>query len=349
MIEFPSTARHCVVINLKYLGDSIWMLPFMENFKKNHPDVRLSVVVNEGTEAFFYGCQAVDEVIPFPRKRAKSGLKGIATFIAFIRKIRKMRPDITIDLTDADRPALLSFFSGAKMRIGYNNENKWRNRLSTHHVDTKIYSKHMVDYHLDVLRKLGMAIGDTAINICVADRHVKSLKEKVPSVFAETGKKRIVVHPGARGSLRQWAPENFAYLCDELSDVARIFLISGPGEGPILEKIISHMKTRPEICTDSLDLFECAALCGISDMFIGNDSGPIHIASAKTFCVGIYGPTLPDIIYPWTEKRLIIDPGALHCRPCKQEKCLNAEFQACLVRIKPAEVLAKVRQVLDSL
>jgi len=341
--------RHVMVINLRYLGDSIWMLPFVENLKRNLPDAKVSVIVNEGTEAFFRTCSSADQVIPFPRKEAKSGIKGIFGFLSFIRRIRKEKPDVTIDLTDADRPAIISLLSGADIRIGYNNEDRWRNRTYTHVVRTRIWSKHMVEYLLDALRELGMTITDSRINIHVDNAAFGSLREKAPSVFVDDGRKKIVVHAGARSELRQWGAENFAALCDALSDTSRIFLVAGPGEKPVIKKIISNMTTTPEICTNDLTLFECAALCELSDMFIGNDSGPVHIASAKTFCVCIYGPTLPDKIHPWTQRRLTIDPGNMPCHPCRQDKCANPEYKACMKKTKPEIVAEKVREVLNGL
>jgi ADP-heptose:LPS heptosyltransferase len=343
-------AKHILVIKLRYLGDSIWMLPFVENLKRNLPHVRVSVLVNKGTEAFFYTCPSVDNVIPFPRQEIKGSPAGIIKFLSFLLRLRRLRPDVVLELTDADRPAIISFFSGAKVRVSYNNENRWRRHLYTHIVKSKINAKHMVEYHLDVLRELGMKIYDDSIKIHVSDEAFQSLRRKMPSVFDESEKKKVLIHPGARNSLRQWGAEKFAYLADTLSDVCRIFLVAGPGEGAILEKICGYMKTEPEVCSRELNLYEFAALCELSDMFIGNDSAPIHIASAKTFTVGIYGPTLPEIISPWTKRKLtFFDSTPLPCRPCRQEGCSNVEFKACIERIKPEEVVSRVREVLTTI
>ncbi|MDP2278048.1 MAG: glycosyltransferase family 9 protein, partial [Nitrospirota bacterium] len=333
---FLENIEHILVINLKYLGDSIWMLPFVENLKANMPDVKLSVLVNKGTEAFFYNCPAVDNVIPFPRNDIKNHWLGGMKFISFIRNLRKLKPDMVIDLTESDRAIILSYCSGAKIRISYKNEKSWRQWLLTHNVHSKIYSKHMVDYYLDVLRESGLKIYDDKIKINLPEDAFYSLKNKFPTVFGyDMTKKKVIVHPGSRNALRQWGTEKFAYLCDALSEKCRIFLVSGPAEDAILNEVRKYMKTEPEICSSELNLYEFAALCELSDMFIGNDSGPIHIASAKTFTVGIYGPTLPEFVSPWTDRKLIFDCGSLPCRPCRQDKCLNAEFKACLKMIRP--------------
>lgn len=343
-------SKHILVINLKYLGDSIWMLPFVENLKANLPDIKLSVLVNKGTEDFFYNCPAVDNVIPFPRNAIKNQRFGIIKFILFVRKLRKLKPDMVIDLTESDRAIILSYCSGAKIRISYKNEKSWRQWLLTHNIHSPIYSKHMVDYYLDVLRELGLKIYDDKIKINLPEDAFYSLKNKFPAVFGhDMTKKKVIVHPGARNSLRQWGAERFALLCDALAEKCRIFLVAGPPESGILNEVAGSMKTQPEICSSELNLYELAALCELSDMFIGNDSGPIHIASAKTFTVGIYGPTIPEFVSPWTDRKLIFDCGSLPCRPCRQDKCLNAEFKACLKMIRPEAVIEKIMETLKTL
>lgn len=349
ILQVLKNSAHIMVIKFRYMGDSIWMLPFADNLKRNLPHIKLSIVVNEGAESCFYTTPSVDRVIPFPRKEIKKPA-GALKFLSFIRQIRRLKPDVIIELTDADRPAIVGFLSGAKIRIGYSNENSWRKRLFTYIVQSKIYSKHMVDYHLDMLRELGMKIYDDSIKIPIDDKIFQSLKEKMPTVFDGSEKRKILVHPGARNHLRQWGTKKFAYICDALSDHYRVILVAGHNEGAILNEVVNYMKTKPEIYSNNLTFYEFAALCELSDMFIGNDSGPIHIASAKTFVVGIYGPTLPESISPWTKRRLIFsDKNSLPCRPCMQEKCNNTITQECFKGINPKDVAEKIRGVLRTL
>ncbi|MDZ4164564.1 MAG: glycosyltransferase family 9 protein [Smithellaceae bacterium] len=345
-----SHARHILVINLKYLGDSIWMLPFVDNLKQNVPAATVSVLVNEGTEVFFRGRPSVDHVFPFPRQRVKAGPGGLVELLSFVRGIRKLKPDVAIDLSDTDRPAVFSLLSGAGLRVGYDNAREWRRHLYNRVIQSKINSKHMVEYHLDVLREMGLVIYDDSIRIPVAPAVFEALRDKWPTAFhRQEDKKKVLIHPGARNRLRQWGPEKYAALCDALAADCRIFLVAGPGEGDILRELVGFMRTEPEIVAPKVDLCELAALCELSDLFIGNDSGPIHVAAAKTFTVGIYGPTLPQLISPWTKRKLLIEGPALPCRPCRQEVCENQEYNACIMAITTDEVIGKVRKILPML
>jgi ADP-heptose:LPS heptosyltransferase len=348
-IDAVRNAKNILIVKLRYIGDSIWMLPFVDNLKQNLPDARITVLVNEGTEAFFINRPTVDSLIVLPRRKMKGKLSGFFRALSFLSYVRGLRPDVVIELTDNDRAAIISYFSGAKIRISYNNENKWRRKLYTHFCSTKIFTKHMVDYNLDILREFGIQIYDSSIKINVPPDAVNSLKIKCPSVFETVpGKKKIVIHPGSRTPLRQWGIRNFAYVNDALSNKYRVFLVAGPQEKGLLSEVYRAARIKPEICTSELNLYEFAALCGVSDMFIGNDSGPIHIASAKTFTVGIYGPTVSNIVAPWTDRKFIFEGSKLYCRPCRQDKCINDKFKACLDEIKPDNVAEKVLEMLSA-
>jgi heptosyltransferase-3 len=338
-------ARHVLVIKLRYIGDSIWMLPFVENLKLNLPNAKLSVIVNKGTEPFFYTSPAVDTVIPFHRREIKGKSLGMIKFLSFIKDIRKSKPDVVIELTDGDRAAIITFLSGARLRIGYNNENHWRRHFYTHTVSTRINTKHMVEYHLDVLRELGMRIYDDSIKIRIPKTAYTSLRKTIPPDFFTNKKKKVIIHPGARNLLRQWGAEKFAYLGDTLSEEYRVFLVAGPNEEEVLHEVKRFMKTKPYFCSTVLSLYELAALCESSDLFIGNDSGPIHIASAKTFTIGIYGPTLSKLAGPWTHRKLTFEDNSFQCRPCMQDKCHYPSFKACLEAIRPEDVLSKIKEM----
>lgn len=340
-------AGRVLVINLKYLGDSIWMLPFLDSLRKYNQNCRISVLVNEGTETFFLGHASVDTVMTFPRKAARRFPSGILTTAMIIRQLRMLKPDVILELTDTDRPALLSWFAGASVRVGYNNQNRWRNRLYSKTVRAKIYEKHMVEYHLDMLRELGVPVADTSLRIPEDHQAAAALRSRFPSVFQTDGRPRILVHPGARGPLRQWGASRFATVADALAEECRIFFVAGSGERKLLDEIRAKIDFEPEVCTSDLSMREFGELCGQSELFIGNDSGPIHIAAAKTFVIGIYGPTLPKFVSPWTEKKLLLDPGPLPCRPCRQDRCNNDEYMACLNKIEAAQVIAAARDALS--
>jgi ADP-heptose:LPS heptosyltransferase len=100
-----------------------------------------------------------------------------------------------------------------------------------------------------------------------------------------------------------------------------------------------------------LSLAELRALMDVAALFIGGDSGPLHIASTSDVpVVGLYGSTLPERSAPWrpaTVPTASIDAGALPCRPCDQRVCAPGDFR-CLTSIPAAAVGAAAERLLES-
>jgi len=336
--------RRILVIKLRYVGDSLWMLPFLANLRSNLPAAEITVLVNEGTEGFFRGCPDVDRVITFPYRRVKRGLAGIAPFLSIVKTLRRYRPDVAIDLTDSDRPALLAYLSGAGLRLGYTCHRRWRTRFFTHIISPE-RGCHLVRYHLEFLEAMGLSVTDDAIRLRIAPEAVSALRRKAPAVFSGDKRKRIVVHPGARVSLRQWGADRYAKLCDLLSGRYIVSLVTGPDEAGLLAEVLALVEVPPSFFSSSLSLEEFAALCGAADAFVGNDSGPIHMAAPNTFVVGLYGPNTDALAGPWTGRKFIFEVKDLPCRPCDQSRCVNPEFKACLRRVSAEAVAGKIQEI----
>ena len=123
------------------------------------------------------------------------------------------------------------------------------------------------------------------------------------------------------------------------------------GRGVSTEAARSRL-SRPESLPPLLDwdLAELHALVARAAVYIGGDSGPLHVASTtSTPIVALLGPTLPERSRPWRDPRScaeMVDAGPLPCRPCDQRRCIPGDFR-CLTRITPEQVLAAVERVSD--
>ena len=110
-------AERILVINLRYIGDTIWMYPFLKNLKLNFPRAEITALVNEGGEIFLKLLPDVSEVITMRRKEIK-GRFGFIRFVRFLMEIRRKKFDTVFILSSSDRPTIIGFVSGAKNRIG---------------------------------------------------------------------------------------------------------------------------------------------------------------------------------------------------------------------------------------
>jgi ADP-heptose:LPS heptosyltransferase len=98
------------------------------------------------------------------------------------------------------------------------------------------------------------------------------------------------------------------------------------------------------------DLAELRALIGRSRLFVGGDTGPLHIAATTTTpVVGVYGPTLPVRSAPWRSPAIAseaVEVAGLPCRPCDQRVCEPGDYR-CLTTLKPEDVLAAAERALN--
>lgn len=344
-------AKKILVINLRYIGDTIWMYPFIRNLKRNIPSADITAMVNEGGEIFLKLLPEVSEVITVRRKEIKRRF-GIIKFIRFLMEIRSKRFDTVFILSSSDRPTIIGFASGAKTRIGFRSDSWWRAYLLTERFrwdrSDAESNPHMLEYYLQILIRAGLKIYDTKLTVDVPESAIKKITERF-SILKTEDKKSILVHPGSRTELRQWGTDKFAEVINSIEGHYRIFLIGGPDEDNIVQDILNKLKKSPDIVSTNLDLMEFAALCKFSDLFIGNDSAPIHIAAATgSFVIGIYGPTLSKHCGPWTDKKALFDISTVPCRMCEQDKCSHPERKACLNIITPKMVIDKIHEVLTN-
>ncbi|HXE80241.1 MAG TPA: glycosyltransferase family 9 protein, partial [Vicinamibacterales bacterium] len=132
------------------------------------------------------------------------------------------------------------------------------------------------------------------------------------------------------------------------ADGRRIIFTSGPSDAGAARRIAETARTRlgPRlqhrvVLCEEFDLAELRALIGRAALFIGGDSGPLHIAAATaTPIVAVYGPTLAARSRPWRAPELVtedVEPEPLACRPCDQRRCEPGDFR-CLTSITPDRV-----------
>jgi ADP-heptose:LPS heptosyltransferase len=169
----------------------------------------------------------------------------------------------------------------------------------------------------------------------------------------------VVVHVSAGNPFRRWPQDSFAELVATLvsrhADV-RAIVVSGPSEPSAAPAVVESARRRLGSRSDDrvLSIGECSlaelrALFDRAALFIGGDSGPLHIAATSAVpIVGLYGPTLPVRSAPWRRRTLTtesVEGGPLECRPCDQRVCTPGDFR-CLTRIAPHAVVAAAERAL---
>jgi ADP-heptose:LPS heptosyltransferase len=169
----------------------------------------------------------------------------------------------------------------------------------------------------------------------------------------------IVLHVSAGNPFRRWPPEAFAAVIVELArrDPARRFVVtSGPSDAGAARAIVERAREGLDgpatvVSDGQFDVAELRALAARAAVYIGGDSGPLHIAATThTPVVALFGPTLAERSMPWRDPRWFaeaVDGGSLPCRPCHQRTCEPGDFR-CLTAIAPHRVVAAVERALQA-
>lgn len=341
-----------LVIKFRYIGDTVLLTPAFRAIKAKYPDAHVCALVNDWTAPLLRDNPYIDEVIPFHRRQAKGGsvFSRAARQVSFLLGLRKKGFDLVIDLTDSDRSAIAAFATGARRRIGFNDEGRWRGRLLTD-IAAPAGGLHIIDYHFAALQAAGIPPAGKELFLPIDSGELGIVDRFLEESGIGKTDFLLLVHPGARWKGKCWPPDRFAEVARRLAGErgARVILASGPDaeEQAILEEVRKKMMVPYATFPSDGGLLRFAALCSRCSLFVGNDSGPMHIAAAAGIpVVGLFGPSLPEIWGP-LGTRVATLRVPVECCPCGQMVCLRPETN-CMVLLDVETVMGAVASVLDS-
>lgn len=333
----PSVKR-ILLIKLRYLGDVVLSTPVLPLLRKQFPEAKMTFLVNPGTAAVLQDNPYLEEVWVLPRQSWWQQLR-------FIQHVREAKFDTVIDLTDGDRSAFLSWVTGARVRLGYNRDRRWRGKFYSQVLPSAYGSMHMVEYHQQAIAGLGIheSVGEPEVYI---HSEVGQQDEEAFGDFFAKGQPLVLLHPTARYVFKAWPLERFAALADWLSGQGIcVALIGSQREILIGQQIMNLTKHKPVNLMGKTRLSQLVALMRRSLLLIGNDGGPIHIASAVGCPVlGLFGPTDPAVWGPRGSNVKVIYKG-LDCRECFYPGCSRGE-ESCMRQISVEEVCQTAQSML---
>lgn len=308
--------------------------PALSALRENFPQAHLSYVVEKPYRELVEGNPNLDEILVLPKNQSTKEL------LRFIRHIRKEKYDVILDFHGGPRASLIALFSKAKLKIGY--RIKYRNFIYDIILprNRKNGYFHSVENHINLVKALGAPINTKpALYLPQAKENEAGRVKKLIKEYGLVGFKIVALHISAGNEFRNWGLGNLLELTKLLSQHSEVkIVLIGAEEDKNAEEIILKKNPIPLISlVGRLKLRELRELILSSSLFVGPDSGPMHIAaSTPTPIVAYFGPTLPAHFAPWQAKAFVIEKE-FDCRPCKQKRCLYEDFR-CLRSIKPKEV-----------
>lgn len=347
-----------LLIRLRLIGDVVFTTPLVRALRRRFPEAHLAYVVEPAAAPVVADNPHLDEVIvaaaPGERRRARADM-------ALMRRLRRPRFDLALDLHGGPRAAMLAFGSGARRRIGY--AIRGRGWMYTDRVPRprQLRARHSVENQWDLLASLGIEPPDRerdATEMPVSPEAAARAAAKLAAAGLDVGAERlVVVHVSAGNPFRRWPADAFASLAAGLAAAdsrRRVLLLSGPSEREAARAIGERARRAAgpaggRIVNDvELDLRELRAVLDAAALFVGGDSGPLHVAgTSRVPIVGLYGPTLPARSAPWRPGGLATESVelVLPCRPCDQRRCEPGDYR-CLGRLAPEPVLAAAERAM---
>jgi lipopolysaccharide heptosyltransferase II len=346
---------------LRLIGDVVFTTPLIRALRRAYPTAHLAYVVEPPAAPIVINNTHLDEVIIAPRTRGVRRLLDDARLAAGLRG----RFDIAIDLHGGPRSAWLTWASGARERIGYDIAGRrWMyTRVVYRARDHR--PRHSVQNQWDLLEAIpgwhgGAAMRDADAVEMPTDAHADvRIADRLRAAGVIEGDELIVVHVSAGNPFRRWPEKHFVDTVASLaaqSNRRRLVLSSGPSDREaavrIAEAARARLGERAQRILDlgEFDLQELRALIGRSRLFVGGDTGPLHIAAtSSTPVVAIFGPTLAARSAPWRAARIVtmsVEPSDLPCRPCDQRVCQPGDYR-CLTTLMPDTVVQAAERALS--
>jgi heptosyltransferase-2 len=333
-----------------WVGDAIMALPALRSVRVRFPEAHIAIVARPYVADIYRGQQICDQLIPYDLQGAQAGVSGRERLA---RELRAQKFDVALLLQNAFDAAWLAWRARIPERIGYARDG--RSFLLTKAVpvpDCAEISSHEQFYYLELLRRVGWldhVNGESYIELTVDSQAKQRAAERLLAAGARSNALRVAIGAGASyGSAKCWPPDRFAEVANRLTaeSDADIVLFGTPTEVAVSSAISAGLH-RPAIdLTGKTSVGDLPALLSQCHLFIGNDSGAMHVASAVGLpVVAVFGPTDPLGTAPVTTRCTIVQEKP-YCSPCFLRRCPTDH--RCMTRILPPRVAIAAQSWLAS-
>lgn len=339
-----------LVRTTNWVGDAAMSIPALRAIRSRWPDAEIVLLARPWVADLYRGQGYADRILVYENKGKHKGFWGRERLA---RALRREKFDVAMLFQNAFDAAWIAWRARIPERIGYARDG--RSFLLTRAIPIPAKGEapdHEVFDYLELLRRAGWLERlprVEEINIAVAGQDRQKALERLFAAGVRKKAIRIAFAPGAAyGSAKCWEPERYAELADRLiaGFDADVILFGAPQEGGMAARIIGAMHRRAINLVGATPIGELPALLSACRLFIGNDSGAMHVAGAVGIpVIGIFGPTDPEGTRPMTPHfTLIREP--VDCSPCFLRKC--PIDHRCMTRISVDRVFEAAEFLLAS-
>lgn len=341
-----------LLVELTRLGDVIEMIPAIRVFVRSYPLAIVHILIDT---AYAPLMEAMNLGVIVHGVAQSTTIYG---FVGAVREARRVHPDLAVSMSPVKRNALVSALCGAHAFIGYLSYVKPHgqyfrpvpvtalgDRLTS---DAFFGREHIAQRSLRICEALGLNIRRGEEGLRFPDSSFRPVEQTLLQAKPTPHKRYVVVHPFSGWSYRTWPMERYRILADHLHSKLGydVIFICAEEESSLLDSVRRSFEGNHAIrFFVSSHLTETLGLLQKADLFVGNDSGPLHLATLLGVpSVGLFGPAPPEYTAP-VDNRNIYLFHKVECCPCEQVRCVRPH-EPCIGLITPDEVVSAATRLL---
>jgi ADP-heptose:LPS heptosyltransferase len=328
----------------KHLGNLVVSLPAIDALIKHFHRKEFYLIIDDAYREIIESLISEENIRFYPREQSNTGSypRRALSHIEFMRNIRKIHPDIAIDLQGGQTSSLITLFSGASTRVARSTAN----RPYAYNVRVDLAKgKHKAYSYIEVAAAVGASVCENVYRLQATRARRVSLENKLRNNGLVSARRIVCVHPGVGRLQKLWTVSGFATVADWLAarDYQVVF-VGGSGELARTNELISLLSHRTHNLVGSLSLGELMALFEMSSLFLGNDGGPMHLAAAMgTPIVAMFGFADESRWGPRCEESIVLR-GQERCQDCSRKDCQDP---VCINTLSPETVKSAIETLIE--
>jgi ADP-heptose:LPS heptosyltransferase len=294
-------ARSVLIIRADAIGDFVLFMPALKELCRTFAGAKITLLVSQESEALAKRFSHVDEVISLSRRRYR---RSLLYRLRLIRQLRQRQFSVAINPIYSREPSTdeLLYCCGAQERIAcsgdVNNISPSAKRRNDSYCTRIITSSDGIITEVERNREFveqltsrKLSLEDSLPRIRLSDAQMGEARQLLLREGVDPELERLVViFPGASNEIRMWPAEHFAVLASRISETykARILICGAPSDRETQEAVAARVSAPVVRLAGRTDLLHLAAILNYSALYIGNESGPLHVAAAvgtPTLCI----------------------------------------------------------------
>lgn len=272
--------RNILVLDFGQLGDVVLSLPALRAIRARFPQSRITVAAGNAAARVIQMSGLADHILAVDRVKLRDGpkLQSLRTLLQLLLQVRRAGYSLVIDLHSLSESNLLGFLSGAPERLFAQRSGRALDFLGTLRAPAEQREQHQVDRYLSALRPLGIFSAPRIPELAALPEDDAAVAALLPP--RQPGAPLIGLFPGASLAAKRWPLERFADLARRLQqDGAAIVVFLGPEEADLAGPA-RRLFSPPTTLLDRLTLSQFVSAAAKLDLFVSNDTGPMHLAAA---------------------------------------------------------------------